>query len=46
MPFQRKRKPLQFTDAERQRLESLRTSRTEQKRRTVRAAILLGIARR
>lgn len=41
MPFQRKRKPLQFSDAERLRLESLRSSRTEQKRRTVRAAILL-----
>ncbi|MBL8219764.1 MAG: IS630 family transposase [Bryobacterales bacterium] len=41
MPFQKKRKPLHFTDAERQHLESLRNSRTEQKRRTVRAAILL-----
>lgn len=41
MPFQRKRKPLQFTEAQRRQLESLRTSRTEQKRRTVRAAILL-----
>ncbi len=41
MPFPRRRKPLQFTDEERSRLESIRKSRTEEKRRTLRAAILL-----
>lgn len=41
MPFLKRRKPLQFTDEERRRLESIRKSRTEEKRRTLRAAILL-----
>lgn len=41
MPFTKKRKPLMFTEEERQRLERMRKSRTEQKRRTVRAGILL-----
>jgi transposase len=41
MAFPRKRAALQFTDEERRRLESIRRSRTEQRRRTVRAAILL-----
>src|SRR5260370_12630098 len=41
MPFPKRRKPLQFTDEELGRLESIRKSRTEEKRRTLRAAILL-----
>lgn len=41
MPFPKTRKPLTFTDEERRLLEHIRKSRTEQKRRTVRAAILL-----
>jgi len=41
MPFPRRRKPLQFTENELRKLESIRKSRTEEKRRTVRAAILL-----
>ncbi len=41
MPFPKRRKPLQFTEEELRRLESIRKSRTEEKRRTVRAAILL-----
>lgn len=41
MPFPRKRKALEFTDEERRELESVRRSRTQAKRRTVRAAILL-----
>lgn len=41
MPFLKRRKPLQFTDEELGRLESIRKSRTEEKRRTLRAAILL-----
>ena len=41
MPFLRKRKALQFTEQERGKLESVRKSRTEEKRRTLRAAILL-----
>lgn len=41
MPFPKRRKPLQFTDDELHRLESIRKSRTEEKRRTLRAAILL-----
>jgi transposase len=41
MPFPRKRKALQFTEAERRQLESIRKSRAEEKRRTLRAAILL-----
>lgn len=41
MPFPRRRKPLQFTEEELRKLEAIRKSRTEEKRRTVRAAILL-----
>jgi transposase len=41
MPFPRKRKALQFTELELRKLESIRKSRTEEKRRTVRAAVLL-----
>lgn len=41
MPFPRRRRPLHFTEEELGRLESIRKSRTEEKRRTVRAAILL-----
>src|SRR5262245_49948324 len=41
MPFPRKRNALQFTEEERRRLASIRRSRTEEKRRTLRAAILL-----
>lgn len=41
MPFPRKRKALQFTEEERRELESIRASRTEEKRRTLRAAVLL-----
>lgn len=41
MPFPKKRKALQFTDEELHKLESIRNSRTEEKRRTQRAAFLL-----
>lgn len=41
MSFPRTRKPLSFTEEQRQMLERIRRSRTEQKRGTVRAAILL-----
>ena len=41
MPFPRKRSALEFTEEERRRLASISKSRTEQKRRTLRAAILL-----
>jgi transposase len=41
MPFPRKRDALQFTEPELRKLESIRKSRTEEKRRTVRAALLL-----
>jgi transposase len=41
MAFPRKRAALRFTEEELGRLESIRKSRTEQKRRVVRAAILL-----
>ena len=40
-PFPRKRNALQFTEPELRELNSIRKSRTEQKRRTLRAAILL-----
>src|SRR6266851_7520369 len=40
MPFPRKRNALQFTEPELRKLESIRKSRTEEKRRTVRAALL------
>jgi len=41
MPFLKRRPPLKFTAEELYKLESIRKSRTEQKRRTLRAAILL-----
>lgn len=41
MPFPRKRNALRFTEEERGKLESVRKSRTAEKRRTLRAAILL-----
>ena len=41
MPFPRKRHTVQFTELEERQLESIRKSRTEEKRRTLRAAILL-----
>ena len=41
MPFPRKRNALQFTEGELRELESVRRSRTGEKRRTVRAALLL-----
>jgi hypothetical protein len=41
MPFQKKRNPLQFSSQDLLRLESIRKSRTEEKRRTVRVAFLL-----
>jgi transposase len=42
MPFPRKRNALLFTEQEERKLESIRKSRTEEKRRTLRAAILLN----
>jgi hypothetical protein len=41
MPFQGRRRLLVFSEDEQHMSERLRKSRTEQKRRTVRAAILL-----
>jgi transposase len=41
MAFPKTRKPLVLTEEERQRVETIRRSRTEEKRRTVRAGILL-----
>src|SRR5215471_9424876 len=41
MPFPRKRSPVQFSEQELLKLESIRKSRTEEKRRTLRAAFLL-----
>ena len=41
MPFPKKRKALHFTDVELRKLEAIRKSRTEEKRRTQRAALLL-----
>ena len=41
MPFPRKRSPVQFSEQEMLKLESTRKSRTEEKRRTLRAAFLL-----
>src|ERR1700683_445775 len=37
MPFPRKRSPVQFSEQERLKLESMRKSRTEEKRRTLRS---------
>src|SRR5215831_15298625 len=44
MPFPRKRKALQFSDQELRILEFIRKSRTDEKRRTQRAAFLLDSA--
>src|SRR5215831_10306610 len=44
MPFPKKRKPLQFTDEEVRRLESIRKSRKEERRRVLRATVLLESA--
>ena len=44
MPFPKKRKPLQFTEDERRKLESIHKSRKQQKRRVLRATILLESA--
>jgi len=44
MPFAKKRPPVVLNEEEREKLQGLRRSRTEQKRRTVRAAILLDAA--
>src|SRR3974377_2304615 len=44
MPVQRKRGALQFSEQEARKLESIRRSRTDQKRRTQRAAFLLDSA--
>ena len=41
MPFPRKRSPLQFSEQDLLNLESIRKSRTEEKRRTLRASFLL-----
>ena len=41
MPFPRKRSPLRFSEQEMLRLESIRKSRNEEKRRSLRAAFLL-----
>ena len=41
MPFPRKRKALRFTEEERHKLESISRARSEEKRRTLRASILL-----
>jgi transposase len=44
MPFPKKRPPLTFSAEERNKLERMERSRSDEKRRTVRAAILLGVA--
>jgi transposase len=44
MAFPKKRKPLVFTPAETETLQAIRKARSEQKRRTVRAGILLDAA--
>src|SRR6202789_4188545 len=41
MPFPRKRSPVQFSEEQIRKLEAIRKSRTEEKRRTLRAAFLL-----
>ena len=41
MPFARERNALQFTDEELRKLQTISRSRTEEKRRTLRAAILV-----
>src|SRR5918996_5095085 len=44
MPFPRRRAPVVFTAEERALLESIRRSRSDEKRRTQRASILLNAA--
>ena len=44
MAFPKKRKPLLFTQEELEKLQASRKARSEQKRRTVRAGILLDAA--
>jgi hypothetical protein len=44
MAFPKKRKPLVFTPAETETLQAIRKARSGQKRRTVRAGILLDAA--
>src|SRR5215831_15785429 len=44
MAFPKKRKPLVFTQEEVEKLQAIRKARSEQKRRTVRAGILLDAA--
>jgi hypothetical protein len=44
MPFVTKRQPLNLLAADREKLESLRRSRSEEKRRVLHAAILLDCA--
>jgi transposase len=44
MPFPKKRKALQFTDEEVRRLESIRKSRKEERRRVLRATVLVESA--
>jgi transposase len=44
MAFPKKRKALVFTTEEEEKLEAIRKARTQEKRRTVRAGILLGAA--
>ena len=44
MPFPRQRSALHFSEEELRQLESIRRSRTDQKRRTQRAAFLLDSA--
>jgi transposase len=44
MPFAKKRPPVVLNEEEREQLQGIRRSRTEEKRRTVRAAILLEAA--
>src|SRR6266853_701374 len=41
MPFPKKRSPLQLSEQDILKLEAIRRSRTEEKRRTLRAAFLL-----
>ena len=44
MPFVTKRQPLSFSAADREKLEGLRRSRSQEKRQVLRAAILLDCA--
>ena len=44
MAFPKRRNPLVFTEEEQEMLQAIRKARSEQKRRTVRAGILLDAA--